>query len=318
MSYVLAAVGMLVTAHAVSAQVEYRNLDGGRPVRIEDATPTEKNGLDLDLTTLRLDRLGPGRERLQVEPRMAYGIRPNTEVSLRIPVFFRERTQSPRAGIAGLGLGAMRQLRIESLRVPSIAFATEAFVPTGANAAATAFSGKALLTKSFTAARIHLNASYGSYSLRLPPPPVAGPTCGQAGQPPCVEVPLLPPLDGPCDLAPSGAPMPVSFSCSASSRIEMGAPGGQVITHGHWLVGVAADKAFALKSLLVVADLFAERFDGIGRVADWTAELGLRHQVTPWLVVDGAVGRHFYGTTLSSFVTFGTSYTRALLFPSPH
>ena len=31
MSYVLAAVGMLVTAHAVSAQVEYRNLDGGRP-----------------------------------------------------------------------------------------------------------------------------------------------------------------------------------------------------------------------------------------------------------------------------------------------
>jgi hypothetical protein len=28
-----------------------------------------------------------------------------------------------------------------------------------------------------------------------------------------------------------------------------------------------------------------------------------------WLVLDGAVGRHYQGTTLSTFVTFGTTIT---------
>jgi hypothetical protein len=64
--------------------------------------------------------------------------------------------------------------------------------------------------------------------------------------------------------------------------------------------------------LLIVADVFAERFEGLNRAVDWTAELGARHQVTPWLVVDAALGRHYSGTGLSSFLTFGTTVSHAI------
>jgi hypothetical protein len=76
------------------------------------------------------------------------------------------------------------------------------------------------------------------------------------------------------------------------------------------LIGAAADKAIPLRSILLVADVFGEHFQGLGRRVDWTAEVGARHQVSPWLVVDAAIGRHYYGTGLSSFLTVGTTITR--------
>jgi hypothetical protein len=79
---------LCATAATAAAQDEYRNLEAGRPVRISDATPTERYALDLDLTTVRLERLSLGRYRLQYEPRIAYGVLPRTEISLRVPSFF--------------------------------------------------------------------------------------------------------------------------------------------------------------------------------------------------------------------------------------
>ena len=91
-------------------------------------------------------------------------------------------------------------------------------------------------------------------------------------------------------------------------------PGGTVYDRNHWLIGMAADKTFPLQSLLIVGDIFAERFEGLNRAVDWTAELGVRHQMTPWLVVDAAIGRHYSGTGLSSFITFGTTVSHAVIF----
>ncbi|HUQ48068.1 MAG TPA: hypothetical protein VM053_07485, partial [Gemmatimonadaceae bacterium] len=68
-------------SRAGAAQSDYRNLEAGRPLRVTDASPTERYSLDLDLTTFRLERLSLGRYRLQYEPRIAYGIMPRTEVS---------------------------------------------------------------------------------------------------------------------------------------------------------------------------------------------------------------------------------------------
>jgi hypothetical protein len=291
------------------AQVEYRNLDGGRPVRIEDATPTERHALDLDLTTLRFDFLGHTRSRIQFEPRMAYGLMPNTEISIRVPAFIREVGQSPRAGVSGFGIGAMRQLNIERLRWPALGIAVDAFLPVGPAAARPSYSAKALLTKTSTFGRIHLNASFGTFSTRIPPPP--GPCVTPAGFPCDEPVPYLPPIDGPCTFEIPGAFPPLSASCSSQSSFPetRAASTATTVTHGHWLVGLAADKAFPLRSLLIVGDVFAEKFKGLQRPVDWTSELGLRRQALPWLVLDGAVGRHYRGTTLSTFVTFGTTLT---------
>lgn len=290
---------ILVAAAPAHAQVDYRNIDTGRPTRIGDATPTERKALELSMTSARLERLTLGRYRLQLEPRLAYGILPNTEMSLRMPVYFYERSLSPRAGIGGVGVGGEHQLLMEGLRVPALAIAAEMFVPTGPNAIKTSYSGKALLTRTLSRYRAHINGGAGSFSFRVP-----------AG-----AVTIIPPLHGPCMLDPGGeiairgmcaAPMPAEV-LTAATAMSM----HEVRTHAYWTAGLAIDRTFPLQSLVVIADVFTQKYNGIGRDPDWTAELGARKQVTRALVVDGAVGRLFTGESRAWFVTFGTTFTRA-------
>jgi len=59
MRRVLSMAGALATfaaSRAARAQTEYYNLDASRPLRVEDAVPTERYGLDLDLAPARLER----------------------------------------------------------------------------------------------------------------------------------------------------------------------------------------------------------------------------------------------------------------------
>ena len=319
-SFLIASIGVLVVAEHGGAQVGYRNLDAGRPVRVEDAAPTERYALDLDLTTLRFDFLSRLRERALFEPRMAYGILPNTELSIRVPVFFRERSQSPRSGISGIGIGGKRELHLESRRLPALGIAAETFLPVGPNATRPAYSAKVLVTRSSSAGRLHLNASYGTFAVRLRPGPglVVTAVCGRPGLPDCPDAPI----DHVCDL-PTGAGFPpLLATCTAGAQTFTGgtssaAPPGLVVRRAHWLVGVAGDKALPLRSTLLVADVFVEQFEGLRRSFDWTVELGVRRQVSPRLVLDATVGRHYYGTDLSSFIKFGTSFSRPFLVRRP-
>jgi hypothetical protein len=317
-SFLIASIAILVLAESGSAQVGYRNLDAGRPVRVEDAAPTERHALDLDLTTLRVDFLSHLRERVLIEPRMAYGILPNTEFSIRVPIFFRERSQSPRSGISGVGIGGKRELRLESRRLPAFGLAAETFLPVGPNATRPAFSAKALMTRSFPVGRLHLNASYGTFAVRLRPGLVITAVCGEPGLPPCPEAPI----DHVCDLSAATGFPPVLAACASGARTlttdaSSAAVPGEVVRRSHWLIGVAGDKALPLRSTLLVADVFVEHFDGLRRSFDWTAEFGVRRQVSPRLVVDATVGRHYYGSELSSFIKFGTSFSRPVLVQRP-
>jgi hypothetical protein len=302
-------------ARSAQAQAEYRNLDAGFPVRVEDATVTERYALDLDFLNLRYDELSALRTRFQYEPRFSYGILPNTEMWLRVPTYYRERDITPRKGIAGIGLGGMYQWQLESLHFPAVAIASEAFFPTGPNALPNAYSFKTLLTKSVSSVRIHVNASLASYAIR-PSPPVCpvlpgGSVCGGQGNPP------LPPFDGPCSIGSQSAAIPLSAMCAApapavgENQLAQVAL-GQTVTHAHWMVGMAVDKSLPLKSILFVADAFAERFEGIGRRTDLTAEAGIRRQLSPKVVFVGGVGRHFRGTNPSSFLILGATYSRAV------
>ena len=302
-------------ARSARAQGEYRNLDSGFPVRVEDATVTERYALDFDLANLRFDALSGDRKRFQLEPQLSYGILPSTEMWLRVVGYFREPQITPRKGIGGVGVGAMYQWAFESLHLPAAAFASEVFFPTGPGALPPAYSFKTLFTRSLSGSRIHLNAAIASYSIRasaanclaLP----GGSVCGGQGNPP------LPPFDGPCTVGSPRESIPISTLCSGSTLADnenafaLAAP-GRTVTHGHWTVGLAADKAIPLRSIVFVADAFAERFEGIGRKTDMTAEFGARKQVSPGVVLVGAVGRHFKGVNQSSFLVLGATYSTAL------
>jgi hypothetical protein len=277
-----------------SAQHEYRNLEAGRPTRISDAVPTERYALDLDLTTLRLERLSLGRYRLQYEPRIAFGILPRTEVSMRISSFYRERSISPRGGIAGVGIGGEYQLAMEGLHMPALAIAAEAFVPTGPNAIRTSYSVKGLATRSFSPGRLHLNASYGTFAVRRV-------TSGGV---------LVPPvIDGPCDFMIPQTGLAIRAFCSGGLATETSALETTIETKGRWVAGAGLDKSFGVSSVLVVADVFAEKYQGVGRPTDWTAEGGIRKQLTQSLVADIGLGRRFTGISPSWFATAGTTIT---------
>ena len=309
----LALLGLVPFGNA-RAQASYRNLDAGFPVRVEDATVTERYALDLDFLNLRYDALSDSRNRFQYEPQVSYGMLPRTEVWVRLPSYYRERTFTPRSGIAGFGVGAMYQFTVETLHVPALALATELFQPVGRDALPSSYSLKALLTRSFSPGRIHLNASIASFAVRTPSSSLTI-TCPGGGPPSSCAGSPLPPLDGPCSIGSQSA-LAATLYCAAPQpealqTTQMVLP-GDVQNHTHWLLGAGFDKAFPLASTLVVSDVFAEKFEGLGRSTDVTAEIGARRQLKPLVVIDGGIGRHFRGTGLSTFITLGVTLTHSL------
>lgn len=286
---------------AGSAQSDYRNLEAGRPLRVTDATPTERYSLDLDLTTFRLERLSLGRYRLQYEPRIAYGILPRAEVSFRMPSFYRERSISPRGGVAGLGIGGEYQLLMERQAIPAVAVSAEAFIPAGPNALRTSYSAKGIVTRSFAPGRVHLNASYGTFAVRKA---VSGGI-------------LAPPvIDGPCDFMVPETGLSIKALCMAPNYSQQAAAAAAddptIVTKGRWLAGAGIDKSFPLSSFLIAADVVVEKYEGIGRAAEWTAEGGVRKQFTQFVVLDLAAGRRFTGISQAWFATAGSTITMSL------
>jgi hypothetical protein len=78
------------------------------------------------------------------------------------------------------------------------------------------------------------------------------------------------------------------------------------------MAALGIDHAWPLISTLAVADIVIDRFDGLYPLDDWTAELGLRRQVAPQLVFDFGVSRRFAGTTQSTSLTVGLSYSMSM------
>lgn len=88
------------------------------------------------------------------------------------------------------------------------------------------------------------------------------------------------------------------------SAPEAGEDAGEA---SRWMAGVAVDRAFPLRSLLVMADVFAEQPLHEDEDLAWTAEAGLRLQTSPELNVDLGVGRRFAGEEQGWFFTFGAA-----------
>ncbi len=76
---------------------------------------------------------------------------------------------------------------------------------------------------------------------------------------------------------------------------------------GRWTAGVAVDRTFPLKSMLLTADVFARQPLG-GDDLQWNAGAGIRYQLSPRLAIDGGLGKRLTGADHSWFVTFGTAY----------
>jgi hypothetical protein len=303
-----------IAGRPVCAQTEYYNTDGGRPLRVEDATPTARYALDLHFPTARVERFDRGVSRLRVEPAFAYGILPRTALELRAAFVYREPAATPRAGMSGLGLGITHALNTETTWIPAIALGGEVYAPAGsARTGGSAYSLRTHVTRSWTLGRLHANATYGNYNVTVP---TATPTaCGPGTVPGpgglCfTNVPFVP--DGPCSVAPTASARCASNERSVNVRREALAATSPKRRGDHWVVGIGGDHALPLQSVLVMADVFGERYVGLFDRWDWTAELGGRHQLTPYVTIDASVGRRFAGVTRAW--VFSGGLTRSMTF----
>jgi len=79
-----------------------------------------------------------------------------------------------------------------------------------------------------------------------------------------------------------------------------------------WLAGMAVDKTFALHSLLITAESFAEQPIRDDAAVAWSAATGLRYQLSPRWAMDAGIGRRMTGDNRAWYVTFGSAYALGL------
>ena len=66
-----------------------------------------------------------------------------------------------------------------------------------------------------------------------------------------------------------------------------------VHSEGRWLAGLAVDRVFPLRALLLIGELYAVEPMAAEEDLHWTAGAGIRYQINPFLAVDGGIGRTF-------------------------
>jgi hypothetical protein len=314
----IASTTFVATPRALAAQ-EYYNLDAGRPTRLEDATPTARDELDLEMPALRLDQVADGPRLWRAESKISYGLAAFTDLELRVPLILIDppTASGPRIiGLGGLAIGATRALTLETGAMPAIALTGEWVAPVGGlSAHVGSYSAKLLLTKTFAHWRLNLNGGLGTWSVRpasvrAPTSCAPGDSVASAG---CTTTPPIPPVVG-CARAPLDR---ARFACLAGTTTRLGAAsrGGvaadtllAVLSGPRYMGVVGIDHAFPLASTLFIADVVVERYVHLYDIADVTGELGLRHQLSPQVVADVGVSRSFAGRVRSSSVTLGLSF----------
>jgi hypothetical protein len=158
MAVAVAAVSM-AAATRLDAQTDYYNTDLGRPLQIEDYLALERYGLELQAAPLRLERGRGGVYQWGVEPELAYGVLPRTQIEVGLPLSYVDAGPlGRRTGLAGVDVQLFHQLNAETA-IPGIALAANVLLPAGGLGPDRAYpSFKAIVTRTASWARVHANA----------------------------------------------------------------------------------------------------------------------------------------------------------------
>ena len=154
-------IAAMVVASSASAQTDYYNTDSGRPLQIEDAHPVERRGFEIQAAPIRLERSRGGFYHWSFEPELAYGVLPRTQIEVGLPFAFVDGGDgSSSAGLAGIDVSMLYNLNAETA-LPAFAVGAGVALPVGHLAAdETYISAKAIMTRTFQWARIHVNGQY--------------------------------------------------------------------------------------------------------------------------------------------------------------
>lgn len=155
--------GGFVVGHSGPAlgQTDFYNTDRGRPIRIEDAYATERYAFELKLAPVRLERLIGGLYTWGVEPEIAFGILPRTQLEIGAPLIFAGAGAQQRSGLGGLEVSLFHNLNVETITLPALAIRADVLTPVGSLAPDRAYpSFTAIATRTYHWARLHVNGQY--------------------------------------------------------------------------------------------------------------------------------------------------------------
>jgi Putative MetA-pathway of phenol degradation len=154
-------VAAALLARPVVAQTDYYNTDAGRPVLIEDAYALERRGLEFQVAPVRLSRARGGVYTWGLEPELAFGFANRTQIEVGLPIAWIDRGRaSGAAGVSGVAVSVLHNLNVET-SIPAFAIAADVLLPVGRFGPPRAYpSLKGIMTRTFSAARVHLNAQY--------------------------------------------------------------------------------------------------------------------------------------------------------------
>ena len=146
---------VLLFASPLPAQTDYYNTSSGRPLRIEDALPVEFRAVELDLTPVRWEAARNATYRWLLEPEIAVGVLPRTQLQVGVPLALTDRRSSSAGGATGLEISVMHALNAET-SIPALAVSGDVLIPMGGLAADAPYATlKAIMTRTLRVARIH-------------------------------------------------------------------------------------------------------------------------------------------------------------------
>lgn len=153
---VLGVAALVVGPTTTAAQVDYRNLDDDRPVKVEDAQSAERYAFEAILPYSVAGERDGGIVQTFV-PELSYGLARDLHVGIKAPIGL-ERGD---VGLAGLRFFGFYNLNTEFGWMPAFALRVDTELPVGPFASSSArLAVKGIATRAFGANRVHANAAY--------------------------------------------------------------------------------------------------------------------------------------------------------------
>ena len=151
--------GIVAAASGVAEAIDHKNLDEGRPLRLEDAYPIAHGEISIE-TGAGFTLLKRGSNSGFFPAEILYGALPNLELGVGSTLFTDPHGIEDRPKSGDLRAHALYNFNQESLRLPALAGKLNLTAPTGVDAHGYGIALKGIATKSIDRLSFHLNGGY--------------------------------------------------------------------------------------------------------------------------------------------------------------
>ena len=150
---------LLLSASVPAFAIDHKNLDEGRPTRLDDAYAIATGDIELETGLgLTLGRRGAARGAFPIE--ILYGALPNLQLGLGSTLMTDPRGVEGPDKSGNLRLGALYNFNQETLTVPAFGVRLDVGMPTGVAAESVTVKAKGIVTRSIERLSLHFNAAY--------------------------------------------------------------------------------------------------------------------------------------------------------------